>query len=65
MGVTIGRAAAILAEQKDLRIASANKRSCETTKERRMQIRSEKARENEYFEETEEILYGAGIADWV
>ncbi|EFN60873.1 hypothetical protein EAG_16022 [Camponotus floridanus] len=58
MGVMIGRAAAALAEQKDnLRITSANKRSCETTKERWMQIRSEKARENEYFEETEGILY--------
>jgi len=64
MGVTIGMGAAAHAARKDkLRITEANRRDCEATKERRTQIRHEKAIENEYYEDTEGILYGPNIAD--
>lgn len=64
MGVTVGQAAAALAEQKDnARILAANNRTSDASKERRTQIREEKIRENEFFEEAEGILYGPGIAD--
>jgi len=63
-GITIRKAAAALAKrQNNARISAANDRSSKATKKQRMQIREEKIRENELFEETEGILYGAGIAN--
>ena len=64
MGVTIGAGATAIAKQNDeRRVHRANKRSSEATKERRTQMRAERSRENELYEDAEGILYGAGIAD--
>jgi len=66
MGVTIGMGAAAHAARNDqLRITEANRRDCEAMKKRRTQIRYEKVAENEFYEDTEGILYGPGIDDWV
>ncbi|KMQ84720.1 hypothetical protein RF55_17253 [Lasius niger] len=64
MGVTIGSAVVQLAHKQDgQRIAQANRRSTDASKESRMARREERALENETYKESEGILYSAGIAD--
>lgn len=64
MGVTIGTKAAEFTERQDrVRIETANRRSSEVSKERRTAIRNERLEEIGAYEESEGIMYGAGIAD--
>lgn len=64
MGITIGPYADQLAQDRDeRRIYKANRQSTGDSKEARTARRKAKSAENDDFEKTEGILYGAGIAD--
>ena len=64
MGVTIGRNAAKLAKLRDRnRIQAANRQSLNSSKERRTELRNMQSGQNDYYDEQEGIMYGAGIAN--
>ena len=64
MGLTIGPAAIHLArKQTDKRIAQANRRSTEASKDARIARKERRVVENEAYEESEGALYAADIAD--
>ncbi|KYN32572.1 hypothetical protein ALC56_13053, partial [Trachymyrmex septentrionalis] len=64
MGVTIGRNAAELAKLRDRnRIQAANRQSLNSSKERRTELRNMQSGQNDYYDEQEGIMYGAGIAN--
>jgi len=64
MGVKIGPHAIRFAKKyNDERICTANRRSSEASKEVRTARRNARADAEDMFEETEGLLYGAGIAD--
>lgn len=64
MGTTIGPAAAELARKRDeARIRDAERNLTDAAREARIARRDERALENEAYEESEGILYAAGIAD--
>ena len=64
MDVTIGAGAAATARRSDeCRIRTADDRNREVSKEHRLNIRADRSRENELYDDTEGVFYGAGIAD--
>ena len=64
MGVTIGAGAAATATRHDeCRIRTAGGHGREAAKEHRSNIRADRSRENELFDDVEGFLYGAGKAD--
>lgn len=64
MGVTIGPGAAATARHNDeCRIRTAEDRNCEVSKEHRLDIRANRSRENELYDDTEGVFYEAGMAD--
>ena len=64
MGITIGPTAVYFAAERDRdRVRVANHRSTDASKEARTNRRKAILDENVHFEESEGILYGAGIAD--
>lgn len=63
-GLKIGQACKIFADNVDAqRITKGNERASFSSKEARTARRLEQLHQNEFFEEPEGLLYGAGIAD--
>ncbi len=64
MHITIGQTAVDHVEWiKGERVLQANRRSCLTSKDNRIALRNSRMAQNDFFEEKEGIVYGAGIAD--
>jgi len=64
MGIIIGQQSKTFAEyHNDKRLLNADRRSLESTKEARTARRMEKTVIQDFFEEEEGLMYGAGIAE--
>ncbi len=64
MHITIGQTAVDHVERiNGERVLQANRRSSLTSEDNRIALRNSRMAQNDLFEEEEEILYGAGIAN--